>query len=77
MDLELRQRQNGYGEAVLAQLVAVSRLAADIVSDLRLNQEPLLAEVFGVRGIDKVRGQPHGGQVGAPIAHSWDKRDRS
>jgi AraC family transcriptional regulator, transcriptional activator of pobA len=52
LDLELRQRQNGYGEAVLAQLtlllVAVSRLSADIVSDLRLNQEPLLAEVFGV-----------------------------
>jgi DNA-binding transcriptional ArsR family regulator len=36
-----------------------------------------LVEVFGVTGIDKVRGQPHGGQVGAPIAHSWDMRDRS
>jgi AraC family transcriptional activator of pobA len=27
--------------------VGVSRLAADVVGDLRLNDEPLLAEVFG------------------------------
>jgi AraC family transcriptional activator of pobA len=51
LDLELRQKHDGYREAVLAELtlllVAVSRLAADIVSDLRLNDEPLLAEVFG------------------------------
>jgi AraC-like DNA-binding protein len=50
LDLELRQRRDGYQEAVLALLtlllVGVSRLAADIVGDLRLNDEPLLAEVF-------------------------------
>jgi AraC family transcriptional activator of pobA len=51
LDLELRQRQDGYREAVLSHLtlllVGVGRLAADVVSDLRLNDEPLLAEVFG------------------------------
>src|SRR5215217_9552835 len=51
LDLELRQRQDGYREAALAHLtlllVGVSRLAADVVGDLRLNDEPLLAEVFG------------------------------
>jgi AraC family transcriptional activator of pobA len=51
LDLELRQRRDGYREAVLAHLmlllVGVSRLAADVVEDLRLNDEPLLAEVFG------------------------------
>jgi len=51
LDLELRQRRDGYREAVLAHLtlllVGVGRLAADIVGDLRLKDEPLLAEVFG------------------------------
>ena len=51
LDLELRQRRDGYREAVLAHLtlllVSVGRLAADIVGDLRLKDEPLLAEVFG------------------------------
>ena len=51
LGLELRQRHDGYREAVLAHLtlllVDVSRLAADVVGDLRLNDEPLLAEVFG------------------------------
>src|SRR5829696_9706417 len=51
LDLELRQRHDGYREAVLSHLtlllVGVSRLAADVVGDLRLNDEPLLAEVFG------------------------------
>src|ERR671913_1612104 len=51
LDLELRQRRDGYREAVLAHLtlllVSVGRLAADIVDDLRLKDEPLLAEVFG------------------------------
>jgi AraC family transcriptional activator of pobA len=51
LDLELRQRHDGYREAVLAHLmlllVGVSRLAADVVGDLRLKDEPLLAEVFG------------------------------
>jgi len=50
LDLELRQRQDGYREAVLAHLtlllVNVSRLAADVVDDLRLKDEPLLADVF-------------------------------
>jgi AraC-like DNA-binding protein len=51
LDLELSQRQDGYREAVLSHLtlllVGVGRLAADVVGDLRLNDEPLLAEVFG------------------------------
>jgi len=51
LDLELRQRRDGYREAVLAYLtlllVGVGRLAADIVGNLRLKDEPLLAEVFG------------------------------
>jgi AraC family transcriptional activator of pobA len=51
LNLELRQRQDGYREAVLAHLtlllVSVGRLAADVVGDLRLKDEPLLAEVFG------------------------------
>jgi AraC family transcriptional activator of pobA len=49
LDLELRQRRDGYREAVLAYLtlllVGVGRLAADVVGDLK--DEPLLAEVFG------------------------------
>jgi AraC family transcriptional activator of pobA len=51
MELEVRQRRDGYQQAVLAHLtlllVAVARLAADVVGDLKFNQEPLLAEVFG------------------------------
>ncbi len=50
LDLELNQRQDGYREAVLAHLtlllVGLSRLAADVVGDLRLKDESLLAEVF-------------------------------
>ncbi|WP_285742377.1 AraC family transcriptional regulator [Lentzea sp. NBRC 105346] len=49
---ELAQRRDGYRDAVPAHLVlllvAVSRLAADVVGDLRENSEPLLAEVFDV-----------------------------
>lgn len=49
---ELSERADGYREAVLAHLtlllVEVARLAADVVDDLRLNREPLLAEVFAV-----------------------------
>lgn len=49
---ELTGRPDGYREAVLAHLVlllvGVSRLAADVVGDLRVNREPLLAEVFAV-----------------------------
>ena len=50
LDIELRERRDGYREAALAYLtlllVGVSRLAAEVVGDLRLNDEPLLAEVF-------------------------------
>jgi AraC family transcriptional regulator, transcriptional activator of pobA len=49
---ELTHKREGYREAVSAHLVlllvAVSRLAADVVGDLRENAEPLLAEVFDV-----------------------------
>jgi AraC family transcriptional activator of pobA len=49
---ELEHRREGYREAVSAHLVlllvGVSRLAADVVGDLRENAEPLLAEVFDV-----------------------------
>lgn len=47
---ELDARRDGYHEAVLAHLtlllVALSRLAADVGGDLRLQDEPLLAAVF-------------------------------
>lgn len=50
LDRELRTRRDGYRQAVVSHLtlllVDVSRLAADIVGDLRLSDEPLLAEVF-------------------------------
>ena len=51
LDSELRERRDGYREAAPAHLtlllVDVARLAAEVVGDLRLNDEPLLAEVFG------------------------------
>lgn len=51
LEHELRQRRDGYREAVLAHLtlllVGLGRLAADIVGDLKLKDEPLLATVFG------------------------------
>jgi AraC-like DNA-binding protein len=50
LDRELRERRDGYNEAVLAHLtlllVAVSRLAADVPDDLAVRDEPLLAAVF-------------------------------
>jgi AraC-like DNA-binding protein len=50
LDEELRERRDGYNEAVLAHLtlllVAVSRLAADVPDDLAVRDEPLLAAVF-------------------------------
>jgi AraC-like DNA-binding protein len=50
LERELEERRDGYQEAVLAHLtlllVSVSRLAADVASDLCLKDEPLLAEVF-------------------------------
>ena len=49
---ELAERRDGYREAAIAHLtlllVAASRLATDVVDDLRVNQEPLLADVFEV-----------------------------
>jgi AraC family transcriptional activator of pobA len=49
---ELAGRRDGYRDAVVAHLilllVGVSRLAADVVGDLRENRELLLAEVFEV-----------------------------
>jgi AraC family transcriptional activator of pobA len=51
LELELRERRDGYREAAVAHLtlllVDLSRLAADLVGDLRLQDEPLLADVFG------------------------------
>ena len=52
LEHELQRRDDGHREAVLAHLtlllVEISRLAADVVDDLRLRDEPLLAEVFDV-----------------------------
>jgi AraC-like DNA-binding protein len=52
IEKELGQRRDGYRQAALAHLVlllvSVSRLASDVVSDLRVNDERLLAEVFAV-----------------------------
>jgi AraC family transcriptional regulator, transcriptional activator of pobA len=51
LEHELRERRDGYREAAVAHLtlllVDVSRLAADVVGDLKLKHEPLLADVFG------------------------------
>lgn len=52
LERELRERRDGYNEAVLAHLilllVAVSRLASDVSGDLTLRDEPVLAAVFDV-----------------------------
>jgi AraC family transcriptional regulator, transcriptional activator of pobA len=60
LNLELRRKQDGYREAVLAHLtlllVHVGRLASDVVGNLRLKDEPLLAEVFGF--IEKSYSEP-------------------
>jgi AraC-like DNA-binding protein len=60
LNLELHGRRDGYREAALAHLalllVSVSRLAVDVAGDLRLQDEPLLAEVFGV--IEERYGEP-------------------
>lgn len=49
---ELEERRDGYREAAIAHLtlllVGVSRLASDVVDELRVNREPLLAAVFDV-----------------------------
>ena len=50
LDDELKRRSDGYFDAVNAHLtlllVDVARLAVDVISDLRVNDEPRLAEVF-------------------------------
>ena len=50
LDREFQTRRDGYREAVVAHLtlllVDVSRLAADVAGDLKLRNEPLLAQVF-------------------------------
>lgn len=50
LDRELDQRRDGYREAAVAiltlLLVEVVRFASDVVADLKVNNEPLLAEVF-------------------------------
>jgi len=50
LERELRERRDGHREAALSHLtlllVELSRLSADVVGDLRLKDEPLLAEVF-------------------------------
>jgi AraC family transcriptional regulator, transcriptional activator of pobA len=50
LDREMQTRRDGYREAVVAHLtlllVDVSRLAADVAGDLKLRNEPLLAQVF-------------------------------
>jgi AraC family transcriptional activator of pobA len=60
LDRELRQRRDGYADAVLAQLtlllVDLARLAADVPGHLRLRDEPLLASVFDV--IESRYGEP-------------------
>lgn len=52
LERELADRTDGYREAAVAHLtlllVGVSRLAADVVDDLRVNQEPMLADVFSM-----------------------------
>jgi AraC family transcriptional regulator, transcriptional activator of pobA len=60
LDAELRERRDGYTEAVLAHLtlllVEVSRLAADVVGDLRVRDQPFLADVFAF--IERHYGEP-------------------
>jgi AraC-like DNA-binding protein len=60
LDSELRERRDGYREAALAHLtlllVEVSRLTSEVAAELRLNDEPLLAEVF--RFVEDRFGEP-------------------
>jgi len=50
LNRELQHHHNGHREAAIAiltlLLVDVARLASDVVEDLKVNDEPLLAEVF-------------------------------
>ncbi|MGZ4286561.1 MAG: AraC family transcriptional regulator [Solirubrobacteraceae bacterium] len=60
LDRELRQRHDGYHEAAVANLtlllVDIARFARDVVEDLKVNNEPLLAKVFAY--IDAHYDQP-------------------
>ncbi len=51
MDSELREKDPGFREAVLAYLtltlVDIARLAQDVVGQLRVQEQPVLAGVFG------------------------------
>jgi AraC family transcriptional regulator, transcriptional activator of pobA len=50
LERELQERHDGYHEAAVANLtlllVDIARFASDVVEDLKVNHEPLLAEVF-------------------------------
>jgi AraC family transcriptional activator of pobA len=52
MDSELRQKAPGYREAARAYLtlilVDIARLAGDVVGQMRLHEQPMLAEIFQV-----------------------------
>lgn len=60
IEAELDGRRAGYRQAALAHLtlllIELTRLAADVVGDLRRSGEPLLAEVFEV--IEQRRAEP-------------------
>jgi len=60
MEEELAVRRDGYRQALLAHLtlllIDITRLAGDVVGDLRRSGEPLLAEVFSV--IERRHGEP-------------------
>ncbi|OBI18927.1 AraC family transcriptional regulator [Mycobacterium sp. E2327] len=60
IEAELTARQEGYQQAALAHLtlllIDLSRLAVDVVGDLRRSGEPLLAEVF--EAIDRRHAEP-------------------
>src|SRR3954471_11831020 len=60
MEVELRDRRDGYRQAALAHLtlllIDVARMTDDVVGDLRRSGEPLIADVFAV--IDRRIAQP-------------------
>ncbi|RDI65371.1 AraC family transcriptional regulator [Nocardia pseudobrasiliensis] len=60
IEAELTERHDGYRQATRAHLtlllIDLSRIAADVVGDLRRSGEPLLAEVFDI--IDKRHHEP-------------------
>jgi AraC family transcriptional activator of pobA len=60
MEVELRDRRDGYRQAALAHLtlllIDLARMTDDVVGDLRRSGEPLIADVFAV--IDRRIAQP-------------------